>query len=43
MNRTFNEFCGPVYDQAGKLEIPKGKCLTRKGGDQRRSTRCSGS
>jgi len=23
----FNEFCGPVYDQAGKLQIPKGKCL----------------
>jgi basic membrane protein A and related proteins len=26
-NHTFNEFCGPVYDQAGKLQIPKGKCL----------------
>jgi basic membrane protein A and related proteins len=24
---AFNEFCGPVYDQAGKLQIPKGKCL----------------
>jgi basic membrane protein A and related proteins len=23
----WNEFCGPVYDQAGKLKIPKGKCL----------------
>jgi basic membrane protein A and related proteins len=23
----WNEFCGPVYDQAGKLRIPKGKCL----------------
>ena len=23
----FNEFCGPVYDQAGKLQIAKGKCL----------------
>jgi len=27
VNRTFNEFCGPVYDQAGKLRIPKGTCL----------------
>ncbi len=26
-NHSFNEFCGPVYDQAGKLQIPKGKCL----------------
>jgi len=26
-NKTFNEFCGPVYDQAGKLQIPQGKCL----------------
>ncbi len=25
--KTFNEFCGPVYDQAGKLQIAKGKCL----------------
>jgi basic membrane protein A len=24
---TFNEFCGPVYDQAGKVRIPKGTCL----------------
>jgi basic membrane protein A len=24
---TFNEFCGPVYDQSGKVKIPKGKCL----------------
>jgi len=23
----FNEFCGPVSDQAGKVRIPKGKCL----------------
>jgi basic membrane protein A len=23
----WNEFCGPVYDQAGKVRIPKGKCL----------------
>jgi basic membrane protein A len=23
----FNEFCGPVTDQAGKVMIPKGKCL----------------
>jgi basic membrane protein A len=23
----WNEFCGPVFDQAGKLRIPKGKCL----------------
>jgi basic membrane protein A len=27
VNHTFNEFCGPVYDQSGKLRIPKGKCL----------------
>ena len=27
VNGTFNEFCGPVYDQTGKLKIPKGKCL----------------
>jgi basic membrane protein A len=26
----FNEFCGPVYDQAGKLKIPKGTCLDPK-------------
>src|SRR5713101_3991233 len=26
-SHTFNEFCGPVYDQAGKLRIAKGKCL----------------
>ena len=26
-NGTFNEFCGPVYDQSGKLRIRKGKCL----------------
>jgi basic membrane protein A len=24
---TFNEFCGPVVDQQGKVQIPKGKCL----------------
>jgi basic membrane protein A and related proteins len=27
-NHTFNEFCGPVYDQSGKLQIAKGKCLS---------------
>ena len=27
VNHTFNEFCGPVYDQSGKLRIAKGKCL----------------
>ena len=26
-SHTFNEFCGPVYDQSGKVAIPKGKCL----------------
>jgi basic membrane protein A and related proteins len=26
----WNEFCGPVYDQAGKLRIPKGTCLDPK-------------
>jgi basic membrane protein A len=26
----WNEFCGPVYDQKGKLMIPKGKCLDPK-------------
>jgi basic membrane lipoprotein Med (substrate-binding protein (PBP1-ABC) superfamily) len=26
-NHTFNEFCGPVKDQSGKVAIPKGKCL----------------
>ena len=31
-NGTFNEFCGPVYDQAGKLMVPKGKCLDRTRG-----------
>ena len=29
-NGTFNEFCGPVSDQAGKVQIPKGKCLDPK-------------
>ncbi len=24
---AFNEFCGPVTDQTGKVMIPKGKCL----------------
>ena len=40
----FNEFCGPVYDQSGKVRIPKGKCLdpSTKAGITR-STRCSGS
>jgi basic membrane protein A and related proteins len=23
----WHAFCGPIYDQAGKLKIPKGKCL----------------
>lgn len=23
----WHAFCGPIYDQAGKLRIPKGKCL----------------
>jgi basic membrane protein A len=26
----WNEFCGPLYDQGGKLMIPKGKCLDPK-------------
>jgi basic membrane protein A len=26
----FNEFCGPVYDQSGKVRIPKGKCASIK-------------
>jgi hypothetical protein len=33
----WNPFCGPIYDQAGKLRIPKGKCLnpnTKAGIDQ---------
>ena len=38
----FYEFCGPIYDQSGKLKVPKGKCLTELKGD-RRCTRCSGS
>jgi basic membrane protein A len=25
---TFYEFTGPLYDQAGKLRVPKGKRLT---------------
>jgi basic membrane protein A len=27
---TFNEFAGPLYDQSGKLRVPKGKALTLK-------------
>jgi len=27
-NGTFNEFTGPLYDQSGKLMVPKGKRLT---------------
>jgi basic membrane protein A and related proteins len=27
VNKAFNEFCGPVKDQSGKVAIPKGKCL----------------
>ena len=27
---TFNEFAGPIYDQSGKLRVPKGKALTLK-------------
>ena len=26
----WNEFCGPIYDQSGKVKIPKGKCLNPK-------------
>jgi hypothetical protein len=27
---TFYEFAGPLYDQKGKLRVPKGKKLTVK-------------
>jgi basic membrane protein A len=27
-NGTFNEFTGPLYDQSGKLRVPKGKTMT---------------
>jgi len=30
MNGTFYEFTGPLYDQKGKLRVPKGKKLTVK-------------
>ena len=30
INGTFYEFTGPLYDQAGKLRVPKGKKLTVK-------------
>jgi hypothetical protein len=29
-NGTFYEFEGPLYDQSGKLRVPKGKRLTVK-------------
>ena len=29
-NHTFNEFTGPIYDQSGKLRVPKGKKMTLK-------------
>jgi basic membrane protein A and related proteins len=29
-NHTFYEFTGPIYDQSGKLRVPKGKKLTLK-------------
>ena len=28
MNGTFYEFTGPLYDQSGKLRVPKGKRMT---------------
>lgn len=28
MSRGKNFFCGPIYDTAGKLRVPKGKCLS---------------
>jgi basic membrane protein A and related proteins len=28
VQKKFNEFCGPVKDQAGKVRIPKGKCAS---------------
>ncbi len=27
LSGKWNAFCGPIYDQSGKLKIPKGKCL----------------
>jgi basic membrane protein A and related proteins len=27
LSGRWHSFCGPIYDQAGKLKIPKGKCL----------------
>jgi len=27
LSGKWHSFCGPIYDQAGKLKIPKGKCL----------------
>ena len=29
-NHTFYEFTGPLYDQSGKLRVPKGKKMTLK-------------
>ena len=28
MTGKFNEFCGPVSDQSGKVRVPKGKCAS---------------
>jgi len=28
VQKKFNEFCGPVYDQKGKIRIPRGKCAS---------------
>jgi basic membrane protein A len=28
VQKKFNEFCGPVKDQSGKVRIPKGKCAS---------------
>ena len=30
-NGSFYEFTGPLYDQSGKLRVPKGKKLTVNG------------
>jgi hypothetical protein len=30
VNGTFHEFTGPLYDQQGKLRVPKGKKMTIK-------------
>jgi basic membrane protein A and related proteins len=27
LSGKWHSFCGPIYDQSGKLKIPKGKCL----------------